>query len=116
MPKLPTPDRIALTGADCFLRAFDFEVRRHAGASHSSQLVLRLGPGFDAAAFAKLLAEVAAAQPILRAPIRRPWGSCLPSIDQLARNAALPGVEIHDAPRAAVASHGEPELPPLRRA
>ena len=38
---------VPLTGADCFLRAFDGEVRRLTGASHLSQLVLRLGPGFD---------------------------------------------------------------------
>ena len=39
------PEAVPLTGADCFLRAFDFEVRRMAGSSHLSQLVLRLGPG-----------------------------------------------------------------------
>ncbi len=65
MPKSRAPDRVALTGADCFLRAFDFEVRRKSGASHLSQLVLRLGPGFDPGALAKLIAEVAAAQPML---------------------------------------------------
>jgi hypothetical protein len=90
----PTP----LTGADCFLRAFDHEVRRSAGASHLSQLVLRLGPGFDAPGFGRLLAEVAAAQPQLRAPIRRPWG-VLPPVYRLdlAARAPLPRFALHDA-------------------
>jgi hypothetical protein len=87
-----------LTGADCFLRAFDWEVRRSAGASHLSQLVLRLGPGFDPEAFRRLLAEVATAQPQLRAPIRRPWG-VLPPVYRLdlAARAALPRFEVHEA-------------------
>jgi hypothetical protein len=100
--------RIPLTGADCFLRAFDWETRRNSGASHASQLVLRLGPGFDAAAFAKLLAEVSEAQPILRAPIRRPWGVLPPEyrLERAAR-APLPEVAIHDLPT------GDAALPPL---
>ncbi|HYB99579.1 MAG TPA: hypothetical protein VEC57_10660 [Candidatus Limnocylindrales bacterium] len=65
------PEPLPLTGADCFLRAFEAEVRRTGGASHLSQLVLRLGPGFDETACRRLLAEVAAANEILRAPIRR---------------------------------------------
>ncbi len=98
MPRSPA-DRVPLTGADCFLRAFDAEVRRRSGASHSAQLVLRLGPGFDAVAFAKLVGEVAEAQPILRAPIRRPWGVLPPEFRlDLAVRAPLPVVEIHDAP------------------
>jgi hypothetical protein len=40
---------LPLTGADCFLRAFDAETRRTTGASHLSQLVLRLGRGLDVA-------------------------------------------------------------------
>ena len=112
MPRSPTPERVALTGADCFLRAFDWEVRRTAGASHCSQLVLRLGPGFDPNALAKLLTEVAEAQPILRAPIRRPWG-VLPPEYLLARAAKspLPVVEVHDAPESPRGE--ESELPPL---
>jgi len=66
-----TTERIALTGADCFLRAFDAEVRRSAGSGHLAQVVLRMGPGFDAAAFTDLLRSVAAANPIMRSPIRR---------------------------------------------
>jgi len=62
---------VPLTGADCFLRAFDDETRRVAGANHVSQLVLRLGPGFDVALFEKLIDQVARAQPIVRAPIGR---------------------------------------------
>jgi hypothetical protein len=113
MPRSPAPDRLPLTGADCFLRAFDLEVRRTAGASHSSQLVLRLGPGLDSQALVKLLAEVAAAQPILRAPIRRPWGLGPPEfrLDR-ASGAPLPRVEVHEAPAPRVTGE-EPELPPL---
>jgi hypothetical protein len=110
MPRSPAPERVALTGADCFLRAFDFEVRRTAGASHLAQIVLRLGPGLDANALAKLLEEVTLAQPILRAPIRRPFGVLPPEFRlDLAAAAALPRVQVHDAPAAA----GEPPLPPL---
>ena len=68
----PTPaTELPLTGADCFLRAFDDEVRRRGSASHASQLVLRLGPGFDAKALGDLVQRAAAAHPILHAPIRR---------------------------------------------
>src|SRR5882672_5605549 len=110
MPRSRAPDRVALTGADCFLRAFDFEVRRKSGASHLSQLVLRLGPGLDPGALAKLIAEIAQAQPILRAPIRRPWGVLPPEFRlDLGAKARLPRVEVHDAPPAVE----EPELPPL---
>jgi hypothetical protein len=88
--------RVPLTGADCFLRAFDGEVRRKAGASHLSQLVLRLGPGFEPARLRELVAEVVAEVPILRAPIRRPRGVGAPVYD-LARaaRAPLPRVELH---------------------
>lgn len=74
MGKSANPDPLSplpLTGADCFLRAFEAEVRRTTGASHLSQLVLRLGPGFDVEAFRRLVGEVSAANPILRSPIRR---------------------------------------------
>lgn len=92
------PEPVPLTGADCFLRAFDFEVRRAAGASHLSQLVLRLGPGLDADALAKLVSEVAQAQPLLRSPIRRPFGFLPPVYrTDLAARAALPRVEVHEA-------------------
>jgi len=89
--------RIPLTGADCFLRAFDDEVRRYGGASHVSQLVLRLGPGFDADKFAALVEDVARAQPIVRAPIRRRFGVGLPAYrvrDAVRR--PTPQVEVHD--------------------
>jgi hypothetical protein len=110
MPRSRAPERVPLTGADCFLRAFDFEVRRNSGASHLAQLVLRLGPGFDPAAFAKLIAEVAEAQPILRAPIRRPYGFLPPEFRlDLGAGTKLPRVEIHDAP----APVSESPVPPL---
>lgn len=70
---------VPLTGADCFLRAFDDEIRRNHAASHVSQLVLRLGPGFDAQAFTRQVAEAARAQPLLRAPIARPLGLGAPA-------------------------------------
>ena len=102
-PEPPAPSRgVPLTGADCFLRAFDHEVRRTAGASHLSQLVLRLGPGFDVERFRELLAGVAAAQPQLRAPIRRPWGVLPPAYRfDLAERAALPRFALHEAPAGA---------------
>jgi hypothetical protein len=65
------PNRLPLTGADAFLLAFDAETRRRNRASHLSQIVLRLGPGFDAKHFEDTLREVVDANPILRAPIRR---------------------------------------------
>lgn len=88
---------VPLTGADCFLRAFDAEVRRTAGSSHLSQLVLRLGPGLDLERLRALLAEVARAQPLLRAPIRRPFG-LLPPVyrTDLAARANLPRIEVHE--------------------
>src|SRR5262245_62490266 len=70
---------VPLTGADGFLRAFDVDTRRRHGASHLAQLVLRLGPGFDAEAFRATLAESARANPILRALIRRTLGVGTPS-------------------------------------
>jgi hypothetical protein len=67
----PDPNRLPLTGADAFLLAFDAETRRRNRANHLSQIVLRLGPGFDPDTFARVLREVVEANPILRAPIRR---------------------------------------------
>ena len=105
------PERIPLTGADCFLRAFDSEVRRTAGSSHLSQLVLRLGPGFDTGAFAKLLNEVVLAQPILRAPIRRRFGVLPPEFRlDLADRAPMPPLIVHEAPGAAGVAA---DLPPI---
>jgi hypothetical protein len=71
MVNSPTHRVVALTGADCFLRAFDQEVRRTSQSGHLAQLVLRLGPGFAAEQFERLLREVATANPIMSAPIRR---------------------------------------------
>ena len=90
---------LPLTGGDCFLRAFDAEARAWHHASHCSQLVLRLGPGFDAAAFRRLLSEVVRANPILRAPIVRPWGVA-PPVYRLARaeRCAPPPITLHEAP------------------
>jgi hypothetical protein len=93
MPPSNRPDILPLTGADCFLRAFESEVRRTAQASHLSQLVLRLGPGFDLDAFRRLVAEVSAANPILRAPIRRVRGIGAPSYF-LDRAAPAAGVRV----------------------
>lgn len=95
----PRTDRFPLTGADCFLRAFDAETRRCNGASHLSQLVLRLGAGFDAEALGRVLAEAARANPILRAPTGRPLGLGAPAY-RLGRagRIAPPRVHVHDAP------------------
>ncbi|MGH0033313.1 MAG: hypothetical protein ACQGVC_26285 [Myxococcota bacterium] len=95
---MPPGAAVPLTGADCFLRAFDVETRRTAGASHLSQIVLRLGPGLDAAKLRDALHRVARAQPILRAPIRR-RGLVGPPVYRLdlAERAPLPTVEVHAA-------------------
>jgi len=88
---------IPLTPADCFLRALDREIRRRNGASHASQLILRLGPGFDAKAFAALVHEAAERLPILRAPIARPWGVGPPAYRTgAARDAEPPEVAVHE--------------------
>jgi len=110
MPTRPAAEAIPLTGADAFLRAFDAETRRWNDASHLSQLVLRLGPGFDLDAFERVLAEVAAANPILRAPVGRRGGLGAPvyRVGSAAR-AALPRVDRHEAGDAPL---GRP-LPPL---
>ena len=88
---------VPLTGADCFLRAFEADINRWNDASHVSQLVLRLGPGFDVAGFAKLIEAVTAAQPILRASVRRPWGIGAPvyRIGSATRRPSPP-IVVHD--------------------
>ena len=87
---------VPLTGADCFLRAFDAETRRTNGASHLSQLVLRLGPGLDPARLRDVLHEVAQANPIVRAPVLRRFGMAEPvyRIDRAAQ-APLPELSVH---------------------
>jgi hypothetical protein len=89
--------RLELTGADAFLLAFDAETRRRNGASHLSQSVLRLGPGFDADAFARTLHPVVDANPILRAPIRRArlFGRAEYRLD-LAASSPRPVFAVHD--------------------
>jgi hypothetical protein len=102
---------VPLTGADCFLRSFDDEIRRTNAASHVSQLVLRLGPGFDADGFRKLVEEAARVQPILRAPVRRRAGLGPPVYrTAAAARRPLPAVEIHEAEAPA---EGEPPVPAL---
>ena len=93
---------VPLTGADCFLRAFDGEVAATTGASHLSQLVLRLGPGFDAERLRKL--RRAAGGRARRSCARRS-GAARP------RGAGLPARP--RGPRAAAARRG---APPARRA
>jgi hypothetical protein len=91
------------------LRAFDDEIRRKAGANHVSQLVLRLGPGFDVEIFRKLIHQVAHAQPILRAPIGRRLGLGAP-VYRLASapRSPMPPIHVVDAdPPAAM----DPSLP-----
>jgi hypothetical protein len=97
-PAAPAPSRVPLTGADCFLRAFDAEIARCNRASHVSQLVLRLGPGFDAERFAAQLRQAASAQPILRAPVRRRFGVGAPAFQlTAAARCPAPALEVHDA-------------------
>ena len=105
------PDRVPLTGADCFLRAFDAEIGRANGASHLSQLVLRLGPGFDPARLQALVREAAEAQPILRAPIRRELGVGAPVYDlRAAASRPPPAVDVHDAEEAPAGDGAFPAL------
>ena len=108
MPRAPA--RVPLTGADCFLRAFDDEVRRRCGASHLSQLVLRLGPGFDPGRLEKLLDDVTRAQPMLHAPVGRRFLVGAP-VYRTGRAAARPPprLEVHDAEPGA----GPPPVPEL---
>jgi hypothetical protein len=89
--------RLPLTGADCFLRAFDAEIGRCNGASHISQLVLRLGPGLDIERLRAVVREVAEAQPMLRAGVRRRFGIGLPFYELAgAPRRPLPEVALHD--------------------
>ncbi len=69
---------VPLTGADCFLRAFDAECRARGRAGHLSQIVLRLGPGFDVARFRTTLDDATEAHPILHAVVRRGLRSPFP--------------------------------------
>jgi len=106
--KLP---HVPLTGADCFLRAFDDEVRRKARASHVSQLVLRLGPGFDVELFRKLIDQVARAQPIVRAPIGRRFGVGAPAYRlEAASRCAMPRIGVVDADSPPVSNERLPGL------
>ncbi len=100
---------VALTGADCFLRAFDHEIQRMNGARHLSQLVLRLGPGLDTGVLEKLVQDIAREQPIVRAPIDRRLGIGAP-VYRLARGAQcpMPEIQVHEAGAPAAES-----LPPL---
>jgi len=102
---------LPLTGADCFLRAFDHEIRRMNGASHVSQLVLRLGPGFDVSGFRRTLEAATRAHPLLRAPVARRLGLG-PPVFRLAAAARcpMPRFEIHEADAPAA---GAPPLPEL---
>jgi hypothetical protein len=103
--------RVPLTGADCFLRAFDADIARWNGASHVSQLVLRLGPGFDLDGFAKRIEEAAWAQPILRAPVRRRWGIGAPFYRTGGgAPGPMPAVHVHEAD---APPDGEEALPPV---
>jgi hypothetical protein len=102
---------IPLTGADCMLRAFDAEIARRSGANHVSQLVLRLGPGFDPERFVRLVTQVTHAQPILRSPIVRRFFVGAP-IYQLvdAPRCPLPAISTTDASAPSNRSEPFPKL------
>ena len=108
-------DRVPLTGADAFLLAFDSLTRRQNGASHLSQMVLRLGPGLDTAALEEALDAVVRANPIVRAPIRRRFGAGPPHYRlDLARRAPEPGFRVHDGEASPPEAWGRPvRLPGL---
>lgn len=116
MPHSTHPEALPLTGADCFLRAFEAEVRRTADASHLSQLVLRLGSGFDVDSFRSLIGEISRANPIVRSPIRRQAGVGAP-LYRLDRAAPAPGIpiEVHPAP-SVTALADAPALGPIPEA
>jgi len=105
---------VPLTGADAFLRAFDGECRRYGGASHLSQLVLRLGPGFHLARFRAVVDDVARAHPILRAPVVRHFGAPFPVYRTTAPSPALPAVTAHpgETPRLMPRAEPDPALVP----
>ncbi len=107
----PRPEpRLPLTGADCFLLAFNSETERLCGASHLSQLVLRLGPGLDPARLRKLLEELVFEQPILRAPLRRSRGIGVPVYrTDLSARAPLPEIAVHQLSD----PHPGPDIPVL---
>lgn len=97
---MSTASWIPLTGADCFLRAFDDEIHRKGRASHVSQLVLGTEREFDLDSFRRIVAEVARAQPIVRAPIRRRGAFGAPAYDlREAARCAAPQVLVHESPR-----------------
>ena len=107
---------LELTGADCFLRAFHGDTMRVHGAGHLSQVVLRLGAGFDPKRLEETLERVVRANPILRAPIRRRGGLGPPvyRID-LAEAAPQPRVHRHAATAepARGAAPSERAIPPV---
>ena len=74
-----TSEQLPLTGADCFLRALDYEARRYHGASHLAQMVVRLGPGFDLDRFERGAVRVMREHPVLRASIRRRFSVGVPA-------------------------------------
>jgi hypothetical protein len=88
---------IPLTGADCFLRAFNAEVRRRNHASHLSQLVLRLGPGFNVNALRGVVENLASAIPITHAPVGRRFGMGAPLyLISRAFSCPAPRILVHD--------------------
>lgn len=99
--------RLPLTGADCFLRAFDGEVRRWSGSSHLSQLILRLGPGFSSQALRHALDKVAQHNPILSARIERRFGLAAPAYRWTSERGPSPIFEVH---RGGVRSDEVPSL------
>jgi hypothetical protein len=97
---------VALTPADCMLRALDHEARLYHGASHISQLVLRLGPGFDAEQLRLTIERLAQETPIVRAPIHRRFGIGAPIYDLAgAPRRPLPRLRVVELP---AADPGEP--------
>ena len=79
------------------LRAFDREARRYHGASHASQLVLRLGAGLDVARLREVIGRLADEAPIVGASIRRRHWVGLPVYDT--RRPLAPRLREHRADR-----------------
>jgi len=105
-------DRLPLTGPDCFLRALDRETRTFNGASHLSQLVLRLDSLPDPGELREFTREVFRAAPLLTARVRRPWGVAPPAYVPRPEHRRTDGARItwHDP-----GEHGEAPAPLRRR-
>ncbi len=91
---------LTLSGTDALLHALGRELERKGGSSLLSQLVLRLGAGFDVDAFGKLVHDALLQAPLLHASVSRRFGLGPPVFHvKPSRGAELPHITVHDAHR-----------------